>query len=491
MIEARRSLLATLGAAALVLEACAAPAPPVSATATTSPSAAVAAPLSGTLAITPTHGLARSRVEVSGSTFPAGKTVTFTWVTVNGSYELTDAIKFAGRKYTEATWQIGSSATAAADGTIATSFTIPEDFGGVHDIIAIVDGRPYAKGGFQVDQRFSMTPESGPVGTPIEILLDGVGWRQWESTWQVVYDNHLTGYLSAVTTRGSARATIRASGPVGPHTVDILRGNMGTPYLNPQQSPFPDVPWANFTFNVTEDKPVASMLVDPLPAPGRSQPGHGVLPSSEGVAILPSRGAVGTPAVVSGRGYKPNLAVELRWQTMVGNRVSGSGFSPKVVPLAKVTTSAQGTFEQKLAIPDDLGGAHTVLAVVDGEERGKAGFLIVPSPYSISPSRAQAGAVITVRVKGVGWTEHDNTYAVIYDNAYLGYACGFNSQGDVTFSLRATGAPGTHLIEFIPTIYTGPNEMPLSYRMPQLTYRQDHPGSDLPAIRFAFEITAP
>ena len=33
-----------------------------------------------------------------------------------------------------------------------------------------------------------------------------------------------------------------------------------------------------------------------------------------------------------------------------------------------------------------------------------------------------------VHLKGVGWTQLDNTVAVTYDNGYVGYGCGFNSQ---------------------------------------------------------------
>ena len=29
-----------------------------------------------------------------------------------------------------------------------------------------------------------------------------------------------------------------------------------------------------------------------------------------------------------------------------------------------------------------------------------------------------------------------------------------------------------------------------NYRLPQLTYADDHPGEDLPRFRFAFEVTA-
>ena len=92
-------------------------------------------------------------------------------------------------------------------------------------------------------------------------------------------------------------------------------------------------------------------------------------------------------------------------------------------------------------------------------------------------------------MKGVGWTDVDNIYVLTYDNAYMGYACGFNSQGDVVVNFTAAGTPGTHLIDFYPGIYQGPAEGQQLYRLPQLTYADDHPGNKIPALRFAFEVT--
>ena len=55
--------------------------------------------------------------------------------------------------------------------------------------------------------------------------------------------------------------------------------------------------------------------------------------------------------------------------------------------------------------------------------------------------------------------------------------------------MQATGAPGWHFIDLYPGIYKGVDENPINYRMPQLTYAADHPGEDLPAFHFAFEVT--
>ena len=39
-------------------------------------------------------------------------------------------------------------------------------------------------------------------------------------------------------------------------------------------------------------------------------------------------------------------------------------------------------------------------------------------------------------------------------------------------------------------IYRGQEVQPNNFRVPQLTYKDDHPGEDLPAFRYAFEVTA-
>ena len=62
-----------------------------------------------------------------------------------------------------------------AAGRLDARFAIPEDFGGVHEVIALVDGKPVAQNGIEVTQTFEMTPASGPVGTPIELKVKGLG----------------------------------------------------------------------------------------------------------------------------------------------------------------------------------------------------------------------------------------------------------------------------------------------------------------------------
>ena len=72
-------------------------------------------------------------------------------------------------------------------------------------------------------------------------------------------------------------------------------------------------------------------------------------------------------------------------------------------------------------------------------EPGRSGGVIEARSQ---PTSGPAGTPVTIHLKGVGWTEYDNIYVATYDNAYMGYACGFNSQGDVVINFTAAGEPG-------------------------------------------------
>ena len=106
----------------------------------------------------------------------------------------------------------------------------------------------------------------------------------------------------------------------------------------------------------------------------------------------------------------------------------------------------------------------------------------------------KAGEEITIAMKGVGWTQLDNTMAVTYDNSYIGYGCGFNSNGYMVIHLPAVGQPGTHIIDLHPLFYTNqPSFASTPYGMlPILSFANDNPaialGYQLPAVHFSIKI---
>jgi hypothetical protein len=206
--------------------------------------------------------------------------------------------------------------------------------------------------------------------------------------------------------------------------------------------------------------------------------------------VSPPFGPVGAAVKVAGRGFTPQKTYGLSLATMTGNRVGGGGFEEAARPIASAVADAEGLLQFAFEAPDDLGGAHVLK--VEGDEAGRTGvFTIVTSALQPSTGEGPAGTPFSIHLKGVGWTETANIYTVVYDNAYQGYACGFNSQGDVEIFMTASGAPGWHYIDLYPAIYKGQEVRPNNFRIPQLTYAADHPGEDLPAFHFAFRVTEP
>ena len=144
-------------------------------------------------------------------------------------------------------------------------------------------------------------------------------------------------------------------------------------------------------------------------------------------------------------------------------------------------------------MPDGLGGWHVVQVIQGGAIKAQVPFYVKRSfvGKGVSALVLKEGQQFTVHLKGLGWTQLDNTIAVAYDNSYVGYGCGFNSNGDVVMNIVATGGPGTHLIDMYPLLYTQqPSYANTPYGMiPVLTYAQDAPGLalgyQLPAIRLA------
>jgi hypothetical protein len=426
-------------------------------------------------------------VRATAAGLPPGKTVALAWGTVTGGWVIEDYYHFRGKKYSETTTTLGQFPVDAS-GRLDAHFAIPEDYGGVHEVIALIDGKAVAQNGINVTQTFELAPMSGPVGTPIELKVKGLGWRTMESTWVVNWDNHGTGWVSAAGTRGSAVARFRASGPVGDHIVKVYTGWQGQGYLNYEQSPVAGLPRPQFTFHTTPGGTVRGAYAEPY------QPQ--VIPKTElqvanaKFVLVPTQGAVGARAVLRGEGFPRNTSLRLTWETSVGSRVTDSGFTPQENVIAQVKVGSDGRVEWPLTIPHDLGGLHG-LALRRGDELlARAFFVIETSIVSISPASGPAGTPVTIHLNGVGWTEYDNIYVATYDDAYMGYACGFNSQGDVVINFTAAGEPGAHLIDLYPGIYQGPpNESQQLYRLPQLTYADDHPGNKIPALRFTFEVT--
>jgi hypothetical protein len=472
------------------------------------PLAAPATPAASmtTLATKPDIAVAGTKFRISGKGLPANASVTLTWGTANVTWMVDarpDSVDYLGRKADKITVVLGT-ATTDAGGAFTASFVAPKDFGGIHDIYAVVDGKQVAKGGFLIARSASISPKRGPIGTMLTVTYKGLGSSLYEGGGSLLYDNKFTGAIMANWTRGTAVMHIRASGPVGRHTIEVADA-INFKYLNIQQSP---IPWGTgkvMTFTVTKDagRPKAridwpAQVAPTLDAKTTLQLA-GLDKTSAATATLESQsGPVNTRVAIAASGLTPSAPVDLEWSTVVGNRVNCTGtcWSFVSIPLGTATAAADGTLASKITVPDGLGGWHVVQVIQNGQVKAQTPYYVKRSIVGkgVSSLVLHEGQKFTVHLKGLGWTQLDNTIAVDYDNSYVGYGCGFNSQGDTVMNLVATGGPGTHLIDMYPLLYTQqPSYANTPYGMiPVLTYAQDAPGLalgyELPAIRLAITV---
>jgi hypothetical protein len=457
----------------------------------------------GQLKVTPEHGPVGTPVTITGDGFPADQQFELVWSTVAGRWKTTVA-EYLGREYTPVAYRIMTVKSDTA-GRIAAKFDTPEDFGFGHDILLQQGSRLLTKTAFSIDMTMKLIADRGPVGTQIPVEVQGIGWRELEGSWVLVYDNKYTGFMSTVTTGGTARFTVPATGHAGLHVLEVIHTDFGSPYRNMQQSPAPDRPQFKVNFTIT---PGPAVL--PPPPPAQAQKNVRMLPPQGELVATPVFSGIEQPVTIRGTGFDPGKTVDLHWTTVTGNRINngavldsvqsrmaagngdrsgGTGWEEKARVIAQAAADAAGNVEWRFKAPDDLGGSHGVWAEAKGGVKKTGTFWIAPTALPLDVARGPAGTTFKVHLKGVGWSETANIYALTYDNAISGYACGFNSQGDIEIFMQAAGEPGWHFIDLYPAIYKGKETRPVNYRLPQLTGEQDHPGEDLPIFRFAFEVT--
>lgn len=438
----------------------------------------------GALDVVPLHGKAGTPFTVKGEKLPPNQEFQLIWTTVNGRWKVTET-EYKGREYVPVAYQMGK-VKSDAQGRISASFTTPDDFGFDHDIVLQQGDRLMTQVAYSVDMTVDYAPKSGPVGTPITFTVKGIGWRSLYNSWELLYDNNFTGWMSAVTTHGEASFTIPATGNAGDHLLQVTHGALTFPYQNPEQNPAQGRPRFSFMFKVTPGAAVlpaapeqqAQKLVRRLPPPGE-------------LVSTPHFSGVGEAVKVSGGGFEPGKSYKLNWTRVIGNRMTGQGWEGISIPVAEAKADASGRVEFGFKTPDDLGGTHG-LWVEKGKDKTIGTHFIKATALPLDVTKGPVGTTFTIHLKGVGWTETANIMHVVYDNSYNGYVCAFNSQGDVKIITQASGAPGWHFIDLYPGIYKGTEaDANLNnFRIPQLTYAADHPNEDLPAFHFAFEVTA-
>jgi hypothetical protein len=491
------------------------------------------------LAVTPSSGVPGTPMTIAGNGLTANTTLTLTWSTANATWvadiEPTTA-NFMGDSYSKLN-VILTTVTTDASGNFSYSTKVPTDWGGTHDIYAVANGVAVGHAGALILRTMTLSPKSGPIGTPITITYTGLGASLYPGGAAMLWDNHDTGELMAHWTRGTATTVIRAAGPIGNHVITVADA-IGVQYLNIMQSPLPFADGFTAIFHTTKDigRPASSITWPAVVTPTTTQVTTlgtvGLDPASTAnTTISPSSGPVMSKATVSVSGLSMSGVATLVWSTVVGSRVNCSGTCWLTQPVQLgAATVTNGTLSAPITIPDGLGGWHAIKVMNGTLLEAQIAFYVKESiinfynkdgslasagierpdnaasataistggyhaPQVGTPTyKFKAGQEFTINLDGVGWTQFDNTLAVTYDNSFVGYGCGFNSSGYTVIHIHATGTPGTHIIDLYPMLYTNqPSFANTPYGMrPVLTFANDEPslalGYQVPNFHFAITI---
>jgi hypothetical protein len=446
--------------------------------------------ITGKLSVSPANAPVGATVTVSGTEFAPNAKFDLMWQDVKGSWDVKNG-EYFGRIYKENWITLGPVQTDAQSG-FKTTFTVPEGFGFTHDLVVLEGGTTggtiRGKLGFNVDMKISIDSTSGPLGSPITVSISGMGWRDYENSWMLLYDNKYTGVLTTTTTHGMGKAVIPATGGTGKHIIQVLQGSFTFAFMNIAQSPFPKTPTWTFAYTVTDGAPI-------MPPAFNTQSNavvKGTTPAATGKAQVWTDvylAPVGTPMNILGRAFPAGAKVDLFYWGMTGNRVDGKGYEKVKKTIGAVTATATGDINFAFTMPDTHGGEHILFAEVAGTEVANTTFNLTPSAVSITPSSGPVGTIMDIQLKGLGWTVEENNYYMTVDNDYVGYTCGFNNYGTVDIMLPIAGTPGWHYVDFYPGVYKGTEPGKIeNYRVPYLTYT-DHPGEKIPVFHYAFLVT--
>lgn len=491
--------------------------------------------------VVPQQGPEGTPITITGKGLPANASMPLTWSTADGYWKVgvdPTTVNYMGNGYVKYSVKL-ADVTTDANGNFSFKTKIPRDFGGLHDIYALQGNVAIAHGGFQMNPTISISPRSGAVGTPITVEYSGMGPNLYTGGASVLWDNEYVGGAQGVWTRGYAKFTIRAAGDVGTHYVAMNAG-IGVQYMNTKQSPVPYSLGGKVAFKVTKDAGAPEAYIEypetfqPTdPSQHTTQSTAGTDTNSKAVATLSASSAVvGEKVKLNVTGLSTTGAHQIVWASVVGNRVNCTGtcwiytavnLGANGAPL--VATPTDGTLTSDISIPDHLGGWHVVqiksgdlieaqvpiyvkesiFNYVDKKTGKVLSAGVAAADTALTPelrdgsgvpkTKFKAGEEFTIAMKGIGWTQLDNTLAVTYDNSYIGYGCGFNSNGYMVVHLVATGKPGTHIIDLSPVLYTNQPSFPNTpYGMiPVLTNMTDIPGIALgyqpPKVHFAITIT--
>jgi hypothetical protein len=458
----------------------------------------------GTLVLSDDAGCVGDTLTLKGRNLPAETSLDVVWHSVQGEWGVLRGNELLDPQYSPRTDTI-LSVTTDEDGSFTADWQVQQDYGGEHVVeLHDEDGVTVASAEYSIEPHFELDRTEAPMGERFHLTGYGLGPSRITNNYQATWDNKFVGFMTGVQNRGTTNAEITAVGPPGEHVLTLWYSPEGMPYLQDYtSSPFgpplgdKQSKWVVEVTEPEEAPPTATMdpLIDEEPLPS-----HTIEPDRDTDAeleITPTSGQAGTDAIISGSSFPPETEVDLVWYTHAGHRFMDDPIKPVARPdkLPSVVTDEDGAFQLDVEIPADIGETRPIAAEVDGESVATTAFMLQPHIIDITPTEGPVGTEITVELAGIGWALYDNNYSVLYDNSLAGYFCSHNRIDSdeppelVEFTLSASGDPGYHFIDVIPTFNDNQvDDFKLENR-PHLSYLDNHPLRPLSGFRFAFEVT--
>src|SRR5262249_38295423 len=110
----------------------------------------------GRLDVMPAHAPAGAPVTVAAAGLPPGQDFQVVWTTATGAWKVTEA-EYRGREFTLAAYEI-AKARSDAGGRLAVTFTAPDDYGFMHDIVLQQGSRLLTQAAFNLDMTVEISP---------------------------------------------------------------------------------------------------------------------------------------------------------------------------------------------------------------------------------------------------------------------------------------------------------------------------------------------
>ncbi|MBS3765464.1 hypothetical protein KGY71_02970 [Candidatus Bipolaricaulota bacterium] len=462
----------------------------------------------GILKCEPEEAKVGEEVEVTGRDLPEDSTFELLWRTHSVDWKIernSDGVlwkKFLGFEHQERQ-NIIATVETDGDGAFKEKIEVPEDFGGLHDLYLIDSERRVNKVGLRIIRSFEVSPSSGPLGSSISVTAHGLPLPAADfvdnSIFHIYYDNKYTGLISPVTPKGTCEVNIPATGQPGPHMVEVERSQFGNAHSYRQThiglTPLPGTPDLSWEFELTDEEPVLPPPIEDQ-VPGTVPREGAELADDEGPSLTTEEWAipVDSSVRVKGAGFPKNTEVKLFWPELEGSNIREEEFKEKDSVIVKTKTGSDGrlTAEIKPAPRTVQGGPHPIHAIVGGERLATTSAVVLPVFQELPSNEGSFGSQITINAQGIGWNEIWNQVTILYDNSFIGYACGGDIPGIIEAKLKATGKPGWHLIDIYPTIQKQRNfaeeafEIPFIYRLPFLNWNSHPQGYH---FRYAFKVT--